>query len=60
MSATFTKPTSRVAISTRIADRQHNAASHTELISFDEREDADVPFTKDEARVETFKWLWLH
>ncbi len=60
MSVNFWNPTSRIAISARIAETQRRTQSRDELIVLGEHDFADVPITRAEARAEALKWFWQH
>jgi hypothetical protein len=60
MTNTFTNPnsTSWSAIARRMVERGHITPSHNEPTC--ERDFADEPRTRDEARAEALKWVWQH
>ena len=59
MTQTFTNPnsTSWSAIARRVVERGHVTPSHNDPA---ERDYADEPLTRDEARSEALKFIWQH
>jgi uncharacterized protein YjiS (DUF1127 family) len=54
----FQNPTSRSAITARVAEWRRRTRSRFEPTSFRDHEFGDLPYDRAEIRAETAKWFW--